>query len=375
MCDKDIAILYVEDDRDIRDNLSNVLKNFSSKLFIAVDGKDGLEQYKQYNPDIVITDIKMPNLNGIDMVKAIKKINKKQHIIFTTAHSESDFFIEAIESHVDGYILKPIDLDLLEDKLQYTIEQIYLKRDYNIQQQKLVQSEKMASMGEMIGNIAHQWRQPLSVISTAATGILMKKEFNSLEDEELVDFCKIINKNAQYLSKTIDDFRDYIKGDEKKSIFILCDDIRSFLLLIEGSIKNNNINLILNLNKSIEINGYPNQLNQCMINIFNNAKDALKMQDECDRLLFITTTQDDKKISIILKDSGGGIDENIIDKIFEPYFTTKHKSQGTGLGLHMTYDLIISMGGSIKASNEEFEYKNKKYKGALFTIELPLNNN
>ncbi|MCK5109880.1 MAG: DUF3365 domain-containing protein [Arcobacteraceae bacterium] len=237
----------------------------------------------------------------------------------------------------------------------------------------LIQQSKMAAMGEMIGNIAHQWRQPLSVISTGATGMKMQKEYNMLEDKEFFKTCDIINNNAQYLSKTIDDFTDFIKGDRKRTIFNLKDEIDSLLHLVEGPIKNYNINIILNLQEDIIIDSYKNELTQALINIFNNAKDVLKEQKEDDRFLFITTEKNANNVIIRFQDSGGGIPDDILPKVFEPYFTTKHKSQGTGLGLHMTYELIVDkMSGTIEANNVNYEYNNKNHVGAEFVITLPI---
>ena len=133
------TLLYVEDEEGIRNQLSKFLAYFSSELYIAKDGEDGLELYKQHLPDIVVSDIKMPNMDGIEMAKAIKKINPKQHIIFTTAHSESNYFIDAIDMQVDGYILKPINLDKLEEKLENIKEQIDLKNYYTNHQKELKQ--------------------------------------------------------------------------------------------------------------------------------------------------------------------------------------------------------------------------------------------
>ena len=237
----------------------------------------------------------------------------------------------------------------------------------------LEQQAKLVSMGEMIGNIAHQWRQPLSIISTSATGMLFQKQFDTLNDEDLIKYCNFINDNAQYLSKTIDDFRNFIKGDSQKITFNVTETINSFLQLVDGSIKNNHIKLILDLDDRLNIYSYPNELIQCLMNIYNNAKDVLKELSEEDRLLFISTEEENRNVIITFKDSGGGIDENIINKIFEPYFTTKHKSQGTGLGLHMTYKLIVDgMGGLIEVSNTMYNYEEKQYTGAQFTITLPL---
>ena len=240
-------------------------------------------------------------------------------------------------------------------------------------QKKLMEQSKMAAMGEMIGNIAHQWRQPLSVISTAASGMQLQKEYDMLTDEKFNEFCEAINNNAQHLSKTIDDFRDFIKGDRKKSIFNLKDEINSFLNLVDGSIRSHHINMILDLQEDIKIDGYENELTQCLINIYNNAKDVLKEVKDENKYIFISSSIQEDKAIIKIKDSAGGIPEDVLPKIFDPYFTTKHKSQGTGLGLHMTYSLIVDgMNGTIEANNVEFEYNGKEYTGAEFTISLPL---
>jgi len=242
-----------------------------------------------------------------------------------------------------------------------------------LKQKKLLEEQsKMVSMGEMIGNISHQWRQPLSVISTGATGIILKKEYDMLKDEELISICNSINENAQYLSKTIDDFKNFIKGDREKTIFNIGDSVKTFLHLVEGTIKSNEINIIKNINEDIKINSYSNELIQCFINIFNNAKDALK-NIKTNRYIFISYFMKDNNIVITFRDNGGGIPNDVLPHIFEPYFTTKHKSQGTGLGLHMTYNLIVNgMNGTIEAHNVDYEYNNEKLTGAEFIIKLSI---
>ena len=240
-------------------------------------------------------------------------------------------------------------------------------------QKRLVEQSKMAAMGEMIGNIAHQWRQPLSVISTGATGLKMQKECNILTDEIFNSTCESINENAQYLSKTIDDFKNFIEGNRTKTIFSLKDAIDSFLTLVVGSIKNHNIDMVLDLKDDIKIDGYENELIQCLINIFNNAKDILVEKKLENKIIIISISIENNKAIIKVKDNAGGIPKDIISKIFEPYFTTKHKSQGTGLGLHMAYNLIVDgMKGSIEEKNTTYVYENKSYTGAEFIISLPL---
>ena len=133
--------------------------------------------------------------------------------------------------------------------------------------------------------------------------------------------------------------------------------------------------MVLNLVEEINIEGYPNELIQCFINIFNNAKDALlENNKEGDRYIFISQETINNNVVIKFKDNAGGISQNIISKIFEPYFTTKHASEGTGLGLHMAYNLIVEgMHGNLKVNNINYKYNNKEYVGAEFTISLPLN--
>ena len=256
-------------------------------------------------------------------------------------------------------------------EIEYCIEYITDITEEKNNEKIIFEQSKLASMGEMIGNIAHQWRQPLSVISTSATGMLLQKECDLLTDEKFEKACNSINDNAQYLSKTIDDFKNFIKNEHIKEEFNLLENIDKFLNIVDGTIHTHNIKVIKDIDKNIKINGYPNELNQCLINIFNNAKDALESNNIDEKIIFITAKQNENNITISIKDNALGIPNDIIGKIFEPYFTTKHQSQGTGLGLSMTHNLIVNgMQGDIEVVNETYTYDNKTYKGANFIITL-----
>jgi len=371
---KEIKILYVEDEAGIRENTKRPLSYMCDQLIIASDGKEGLEMYKLYNPDIVVSDIKMPNMTGIDMAKEIKKINQDQHIVFTTAHSENSFFMDAIEMQVDGYILKPIDYELLENKIHNIIKQIHLQNDYLIQQEQIKQQElemltqsKNAQMGEMIGNIAHQWRQPLSVISTAATGIQIKKELGYIEEEEEMKLLESINTNAQFLSQTIDTFRDYIKEEKELHEVVIQDRINIALKIIDAAIENSSITLINNANNHspVKLTLIVGELSQVIINLINNAKDILVEKDIENKWIKVDLETTNDSVIITIEDNGGGVPLDIKDRIFDPYFTTKHKSQGTGLGLHMSKEIMEKhLNGKLYVKNSE--------NGAKFYMELKL---
>uniref|UniRef100_UPI004047F35A rhodanese-like domain-containing protein n=1 Tax=Aliarcobacter sp. TaxID=2321116 RepID=UPI004047F35A len=240
-------------------------------------------------------------------------------------------------------------------------------------ERKFREHSKLASMGEMIVNIAHQWRQPLSVISTAATGLKISKEYNILNDKDFFNTCELINEKSQYLSKTINEFRTFITSETQIEYVNIKDVLNSFLNLVESQINSNNINLITHFEDAF-LDSFPNELKQCFINIFNNAVDVLvKNNNENERYIFISQKILEDKIIILFRDNAKGIPENIISKIFEPYFTTKHQSQGTGLGLHLAYKLITeTINGSLEVNNIEFEYNEKKYKGAEFKVIIPI---
>ncbi|WP_320034949.1 transporter substrate-binding domain-containing protein [Halarcobacter sp.] len=241
---------------------------------------------------------------------------------------------------------------------------------------KLLESQsKLASIGEMIGNIAHQWRQPLSIITTSASGMALKVDLKQeIKDEEIQDFSEQIIKQADYLSKTIDDFRNFIKVDVHKQAVSVKDALGSALGLTIASIKGNYIEVVKQYESDLTIKGNKNELSQAFINIINNAKDKLKElnQNDSKRYLFISTKKiEENAIEIKILDNGGGIDENIIKRVFEPYFTTKDQSVGTGLGLSMSDKIIRERHqGIIEAKNEEFTYMGEKYFGAAFVIVL-----
>ncbi|WP_419783067.1 ATP-binding protein [Malaciobacter marinus] len=239
----------------------------------------------------------------------------------------------------------------------------------------LVEQTKMAALGEMIGNIAHQWRQPLSTITTAASGLKMHKELEILTEDIFVESIDAITRNSKHLSQTIDDFRDFLKIDKKRVSFNIKDNIQRNISILEGALKNQSIQLVLDCDDNCIIKNYPNELTQAFLNIINNAKDAFidKNVDLTKRFILINIYTKNNNLIIKIKDNAKGIDPTIIDKIFEPYFTTKHKDVGTGLGLYMTHQLIeISMNGRIEVCNESFNYKDINMYGACFKLTLPL---
>jgi signal transduction histidine kinase len=242
-----------------------------------------------------------------------------------------------------------------------------------IQKEKILNHQsKMAAMGEMLENIAHQWRQPLSLISTAATGAKIKKDFGTLSDNDFYETMDMINNSTQHLSTTIDDFRNFFNNDKDVSNFNINQPIEKVLSLINSKLKNRNINVIKNT-QDVEVTALINEFIQVLINIINNSLDAFEEHNLEKKFIFIDLYKDNNSLILKIKDNAGGIKEELLNRIFEPYFTTKHKSQGTGIGLYMSMEIIKKhMNGDINVSNEEYIYDNIKCKGAQFKIEIPI---
>ena len=234
---------------------------------------------------------------------------------------------------------------------------------------------KMASMGEMIGNIAHQWRQPLTAISVAAGGIKLGYDLDINDDDEVKRELDNIVDNTKFLSDTIEDFQNFLKNDRQMSIFSVNDTIDKSISIVSANLEASEINIIKEYEDNIKINGISNDLVQVLLNIINNAGDILKSKKNINikKYIIINTKKEDNNLILTIQDTAGGVPEDIINKIFEPYFTTKHQSKGTGLGLYMTHKLIVEgMSGDIKVVNNEFTYEGESYFGAKFIIKLPI---
>ncbi len=289
----------------------------------------------------------------------VKKDGSKIWIL-TAMTSVKDEIDEAI-----GVIVDITKQKILEQNLQDLANTETQKRI--TQERMLQQQSKMALMGEMIGNIAHQWRQPLNQIEALKDAIVEDYEFDDLTKEKMQAYGKQTTNILEYMSKTIDDFRNFFLPSKEKMFFNVCEAIKSSVDLVSASLKSHNISIGVKLCENCKnckaINGFPSEFTQVIINIINNAKDALIINKVENGLISIEVVSDDSKMLITIADNAGGIPENIMDKIFEPYFTTKFASKGTGLGLYMS-KLIIedSMHGKLGVKNGS--------DGAIFTIEL-----
>jgi signal transduction histidine kinase len=250
--------------------------------------------------------------------------------------------------------------------------EVELETKLKDKEELLQQQSKILSMNELIRNIAHQWRQPLSAISTASSGLRIQRELNLLNNDDLDNTLQFIENTTQYLSSIINDFAKLTQPSENMTTFFIKDVINEAINILRGILESKNIVISSKVDDNITLYGNKNSLLQCIVNILNNSNDVLSNKENIENVIFINLTHDNQYIYITIEDNGGGVDESILEKIFEPYFTTKHQYQGAGLGLYVVHNIITNIfDGFIQVRNEEKEINDTKYKCAVFTITIP----
>lgn len=237
------------------------------------------------------------------------------------------------------------------------------------QEALLIQQSKLAAMGEMLGHIAHQWRQPLNVINCTTLDIKLRNDMGDLNDESLNKGLLNIESLTDQMSQTINDFMDFYKPDKHKREFLLYEVILNAYKIVAPQIKSHKITLSLRVDESMMLYGSPGELQQVILNLMTNAKDAFVMAKVENRQLSIGTKEDGESIVVYIEDNAGGINESLHQRIFEPYFTTKSEMGGTGIGLYMCSMIMKqSFGGDIRVEN----IKNETLRlGARFILSFP----
>jgi len=244
-----------------------------------------------------------------------------------------------------------------------TAERMRAMESLREKEQMLLQQSRQAAMGEMIGNIAHQWRQPLNALGLTVQQLSLFYDIGELTREFLEKSVLQSMELIRHMSQTIDDFRNYFKPDKEKVSFNLSESIADSLSLVNSSFKNQHIDIEVIAKHDSCIYGYRNEFAQALLNILNNARDVLTERGTQDPRVTITIGSKGERAVVIISDNAGGIPEEIIGKIFDPYFTTKGPQRGTGVGLFMSKTIIEkNMGGRIVACNTA--------SGAEFRIEV-----
>ena len=363
------SVLIVDDVQDNIYSLKLIIEdNFDVDIYSALSATEAMELLMKTKVDLILSDIQMPDIDGFQFAQYLKSVDSTKNIpiIFITgiydkdAYQKKGYEIGAVE-----YISKPIDENLLTAKLKVYIDLFEDKKrdtsELSKKEEILIHQSKMATMGEMIGVIAHQLKQPLNNMSLYCSDVKDSYKHGEIDDNFIEEFDKNTKDQIVFMSETINDFMNFFNPNKTKKSFTIKSAMDKTIKLLDKQLVNNNIDLKVHLGEETAF-GVETELEQVFLNLITNAKDAFVERQIQKRQIAITSMTRDKYSIVIIEDNAGGIKEDNLDKIFDPYYTTK--DYGTGTGLYMV-KLVIksSFGGDLKIQNGKH--------GAKFIIVVP----
>ena len=417
-------ILIIDDSPEIIDVLREALCD-DYEVIATDSGMDALQAANsEFPPDLILLDVRMPLMDGYEICSRLKSNQDTRDIpvIFITGMADIDDERKGLEMGAVDYIYKPftpplvkariknqLDLKIYRDRLGKLVEQRTLelstinqqlqvelnerKRaeealayhqsqleilNQHLEQRIAVEIEKnrekdrlmlyqarFSIIGEMMGNIAHQWRQPLNNIGLLIQSSQLEFQDNRLNNDQYSRYVSDSMNILTYLSETIDNFRNFFKPDAGQHLFSPFEMVEKAVSLVRDGFQHHLIEIDVKAVCPDHVLGYSNEFSQIILILLNNARDALIKKDLPDPKVEIICNKINSRYVVSVSDNAGGVADNIIEKIFDPYFTTKFMAQGTGVGLFMAKMIIEkSMGGTLIARNTSV--------GAEFIIELPI---
>jgi signal transduction histidine kinase len=363
-------ILLVDDVEQNIHSLKLIIEDSFDEVSIcsALSAQEGMEVLMKEDVDLILSDIQMPEIDGFQFAEYVKGVEKTKDIpiIFITGIYDKDeyqkrgFDLGAVE-----YISKPIDDVLLTSKLRVYIDLFDSKKQnegaLEEKNEILIHQSKMATMGEMIGVIAHQLKQPLNIMSLYCNDVKDSFKYGEITEDFVTEFHTNTKEQITFMSRTIDDFTNFFKPNKEKKVFSVKEAVEKTLSLLDKQMDNNNITVTQHIADETAF-GVSTEFQQVVLNLVTNAKDAFVERDVKDRHINITSLHKGNYTILMIEDNAGGIKEEDIDKIFDPYFTTK--SHGTGTGLYMVKLVVqTSFEGDLKIQNGQH--------GAKFIIAVP----
>ncbi len=389
----DKKILIIDDSSFVIKQVKNVLLPRNYMVYSAKNAKDGFEILKDKNIDLIVLDMELPDMHGLKVLEKIRKNISYINIpvVILSGTLTHDIIRKILKGGGNDFIKKPfiieefiLKIDLLIENAQKEkniIEKSKILNEVNNALEEKVskavaklrekdffmfQQSRLAQMGEMLSMIAHQWRQPLNAISSTATALKLKALRGKANEDIIIETTDKISFYIKHLSNTIDDFRDFFKPKKEKQEISFDILIESALLIVKPSLDDKKIEIITKLNSQNTFVSYANELKQVILNLIKNAEDVLIEKEIKEPKIIIKTYEKDNLHILEVSDNAGGIPKDIMPKIFDPYFSTKIKKDGTGLGLYMSKMIVED---HCKGKLEVENYKN----GALFRVIIKKN--
>jgi signal transduction histidine kinase len=390
------TILVIDDEPDVREIMVISLEDAGYKTLSAPDGESGLKLLASHGPQILITDIKMPGMSGLEVLKQARRIRPETQVIVTTGFADINKAIAALQHDASDFITKPVDDTTLHLALKRAMERYQNQKelaDYTrlleqtvLNQEKILHQEKMMSLGRLAASMVHEINNPLSGILNYLQLMIRladKPDWDEARQTRFKNYLTIVYQETRRCSDLVSGLLQFSrKSSLQFGPVDICDLIEYSRMLCHHRLELAGILLEITCDPKIpKVSGDFNQLQQCLINLIFNAIDAIEAEsksesggrddasspDQTAGRIFLTAQIDDAdhQVRIQVADTGKGIPPEDLPRIFEPFFTTKQDGHGVGLGLSTVYGIIEHHNGTITVDSARGQ-------GACFTILLPV---
>lgn len=381
-------LLIVEDEPDLRTYLVNTLGN-EYQVYSASDGKAGLDLFNRHHPDIVLTDLMLPEIDGLELCKTIKhdKTNLVTKVILLTARIDDESKLTALKNGADDFLTKPFSTTELRTRLSNLWASMQLEKDLDKQnkelsqaltdlkaaESKLLHSEKLNAIGSLAAGLLHEVNNPLNYTITAAQ--LLKRDNAIRQDDDLAETVDDIVEGMERIRVIVRDLRTFAYPDEadKQQPFVLLDAIQSALRFTAS--EKGNTDIQVNIPNDLVVEASQNHIVQVMINLITNAIKAVQNEEKPQIIISAKTSANsstdnslsEQRVLVSVHDNGMGIDENAISRIFEPFYTTRDVGDGLGMGLSICHTIIKNHGGNINVESKAGQFTRFSFDLALLT--------
>jgi len=364
-----IKVLFVKCSDCIIQDALNLFGVYFSYIDVVCSKDEAMSLFDNNRYNLIITGINLDSGNGIELVNDIRNISKDITILVISGENSQYNFSELIKLGVDGYLIRPLCIKQFSEVMDKTIEKLKNKEDiyhYKLDLEKKVEEQvealrqkdkilqhqsKLAAMGEMIDAVAHQWKQPISIIDMKIDLLTYDYEDNYVDKKYCEDLYTSVKSQISHMQNTLDEFRSFLRPDKETKDFKISSMVKKALLLIHDDIIKYKINVDINIDENIYLNGIENEFVHLILNLISNAKDAFEDNKIKNRSLSIDTHQDEKTTVLEIKDNAGGIPLSVIDSLFDANVTTKQEGKGTGIGLYMSKQIVQKHHGDIWVEN------------------------
>lgn len=372
---KNIRLLLVDDEVEFRSTLAKRMQKRGVEVLQAPGGKECLSLLAEHSVDVVVMDVKMPGMNGIETLHNIRAMDIETEVILLTGHASTQDGVEGIKSGAFDYLSKPVRFEHLLKKVIQARNKIIAERqkkeasEYRARiQQQMIATERLAALGTLAAGVAHEINNPLAIINESAgylTLLLKKEELAQMPHREAFDKALLKIDNSVKRARKI---THQLLGTVRKSNALLAEVdlaelVNETIRLFHKEIQDIQIEVIQAKTKEMKpIWTDPDQLRQVLINLLSNAIHAISDQGR----ITIQIEASANGAAISVSDTGTGIPKERLEKIFEPFFSTKPPGEGTGLGLFVTREIVEKLGGTMSVESQVGE-------GSRFTVEIPAN--